>query len=196
MTNIQTKIKQNRDLGKNIEDILSQIEIPDNNQKALLFIAFIRNGLSHFYSMNLLIEKKLYHSAFSFARVFFDNILRGEYSIYILDDTKIDEMFSDLNNWDFPKAKKMCQKLDEFFGNSFFENIRKQSYGIMCDFTHTSNNQIARYFNEEKSLIESTFTDEEIIDLLEGNYNLMKRFAKNCIAFMKAHKLLENGVNL
>lgn len=66
----------------------------------------------------------------------------------------------------------------------------------MCDFTHTSNNQIARYFNEEKSLIESNFTDEEIIDLLEGNYNLMKRFAKNCIAFMKAHKLLENGVNL
>lgn len=195
MTNIQTKIKQNRDLGKNIEDILSQLEIPDNNQKALLFTAFLKNGLSHFYSMNLLIEKKLYYSAFPFARVFFDNILRGEYSIYILDDTKIDEMYLSSNDWKFV-TKEMCQKLDDFFGNLFFENIRQQSYGIMCDFTHTSNNQIARYFNEEKSLIESTFTDEEIIDLLEGNYNLMKRFAKNCIAFMKAHKLLENGVNL
>ena len=77
MSDIQTKIKQNRDLGKNIEDILSQLEIPDNNQKALLFIAFIRNGLSHFCSMNLLIEQNLYHSSFAFVRVFFDNILNS-----------------------------------------------------------------------------------------------------------------------
>ena len=40
MSDIKTKIKQNRDLGKNIEDILSQLEIPENNQKALLFTAF------------------------------------------------------------------------------------------------------------------------------------------------------------
>jgi hypothetical protein len=195
MSDIQTKIKQNQNLGRNIEDILSQLEIPDNNQKALFFTAFLRNGLSHFSSMNLLIEEKLYHSAFAFARVFFDNILRGEYSIYILDDTKIDEMFSSSNDWKFV-TKEMCQKLDEFFGSSFFENIRQQSYGIMCDFTHTSNNQISRYFNEEKSLIESNFTDDEVLDLLKGNYNLMKRFAKNYIAFMKAHNLLNDGINL
>lgn len=196
MSDIQTKIKQNRDLGKNIEDILSQLEIPDNNQKALLFIAFIRNGLSHFCSMNLLIEQNLYHSSFAFVRVFFDNILRGEYSIYILDDTKIDEMFVNLNDWKFPNTTTMCQKLDEFFGNSFFEDIRQQSYGIMCDFTHTSNNQIARWFNEEKNLIESYFTDDEIIDLLDGNYILLERFTKNYIEFMKDSNLLENRVNL
>lgn len=195
MTNIQTKLQQNQDLGNKIEDILSQIEIPDDNQKALLFTAFLKNGLSHFYSMNFLIEEELYHSSFAFVRVFFDNILRGEYSIYILDDTKIDEMFSSSNDWEFV-TKKMCQKLDEFFENSFFENIRTQSYGILCDFTHTSNNQIARWFNAEKNLIESNFTNDEVVDLLEGNYNLMKRFTKNYIAFMKAHKLLDDGVNL
>ena len=64
MTDIQTKIKQNQDLANKIEDILSQIEIPDDNQKALLFTAFIKNGLSHFYSMNLLIKENLYHSQF------------------------------------------------------------------------------------------------------------------------------------
>lgn len=196
MSNIQTKLQQNQDLGNKIEDILSQIEIPDDNQKALLFTAFLKNGLSHFYSMNLLIEKKLYHSAFAFARVFFDNIIRGEYSIYILDNTKIDEMFVNLNDWKFPNTTTMCQKLDESFRNSFFENIRTQSYGIMCDFTHTSSNQIARWFNAEKNLIESNFSNDEVVDLLEGNYNLMKRFAKNYIAFMKANNLLNDGENL
>jgi len=196
MSDIQIKLQQNQNLGNKIEDILSQIEVPDDNQKALLFTAFIKNGLSHFYSMNLLIEKGLYHSAFSFARVFLDNILRGEYSIYILDDTKIDEMFVNLNDWKFPNTATMCQKLDEFFGNSFFENIRKQSYGIMCDFTHTSNNQIARWFNEEKNLIESNFTTDEVIDLLEGNYIFMERFVKNYISFMEASSLLDSGVNL
>jgi hypothetical protein len=195
MSDIQTKIKQNQDLGKRIKDILSSIQITDNKQKALLFTAFLKNGLSHFCSMNLLIEKKLYHSAFAFVRVFFDNILRGEYSIYILDDTKIDEMFSSLNDWKFV-TKEMCQKLDEFFENTFFNDIRMNSYGMMCDFTHTSNNQIARWFNDEKDLIESNFTENEIINLLEGNFILMERFVKNYIAFMKAHNLLDDGVNL
>lgn len=196
MADIQTKIKQNQDLVNKIEDILSQIEITDDNRKALLFTAFIKNGLSHFYSMNLLIEKELYHSAFAFTRVFFDNIVRGEYSIYILDDIKIAEMFTNLNDWDFPKTRQMCPKLDEYFGNTFFEDIRIQSYGMLCDFTHTSNNEIARWFNEEKNLIESNFTNNEVIDLLEGNYNLMKRFAKNYIAFMKTNNLLNDEVNL
>lgn len=196
MTDIQTKIKQNQDLINKIEDILSQIEIPDDNQKALLFTSFIKNGLSHFYSMNLLIKKNLYHSAFSFARVIFDNIVRGEYSIHIYDDTEVDEMFINLNDWDFPKTQKMSEELDTSFGNTFYNDTRKQSYGMLCDFTHTSNNQIARWFNQEKDLIESNFTEDEIINLLEGNYTLMERFAKNYIVYMKDSNLLDDRVNL
>ena len=184
MTNIQTKLQQNQDLGNKIEDILSQIEIPDDNQKALLFTAFLKNGLSHFSSMNFLIEKELYHSSFSLARVFFDNIIRGEYSVYILADIKINEMFLSSNDWNFPRTSEMSPNLDEFYNNTFFEDIRQQSYGMLCDFTHTSNNQIARWFNEEKNLIVSNFTDDEVLDLLNGNYILMKRFAENYIAFM------------
>lgn len=60
MSDIQTKLQQNKNFGNKIEDILSQIEVPDDNQKALLFTACMKNGLSHFYSMNLLIEKGLY----------------------------------------------------------------------------------------------------------------------------------------
>lgn len=105
-------------------------------------------------------------------------------------------MFTNLNDWAFPKTKQMCSKLDEFFVNTFFEDIRTQSYGMLCDFTHTSNNQIARWFNEEKNLIESTFTTDEVIDLLDGNYILMERFARNYVAFMKASSLLDRRVNL
>lgn len=196
MGTTESNLKRNQDLENRIENILSQIEIEDDNQRALLFTAFLKNGLSHFYSINILIEKELYHSAFAFVRVFFDNIVRGEYSIYILDDTKINEMFTSLNDWNFPNAKDMCKQLDTFFSNTFFDDIRSTSYGMMCDFTHTSNNQIARWFDEDKGLIESNYTRDEIIDLLEGNFILMERFAKNYIAFMKASELLDDNINL
>lgn len=196
MSTTKSTLKRNQDLGNIIEIILSQIEIEDDNQRALLFTAFLKNGLSHFYSMNILIKKKVYHSAFAFTRIFFDNIVRGEYSIYILDDSKINEMFTSLNDWNFPNAKDMCKQLDTFFSNTFFDDIRTTSYGMMCDFTHTSNNQIARWFNEDKGLIESNYTRDEIIDLLEGNFILMERFAKNYIAFIKTSELLNNNINL
>lgn len=196
MNDIEEQIKKNYTLVKRIEGILSEIEIPDDKQKALLFTAFLKNGLSHFYSINILIENKLYHSAFALVRVFFDNTLRGEYSIYILYDSEINDMFIKPDDWDFPNTTKICKKLDKFFDNTFFDIIRIASYGKMCDFTHTSNNQIARHFKEDKSLIESNFSEDEILDLLNGNYTLMERFARNYIAFIKDSDLLKDGVNL
>ncbi len=66
----------------------------------------------------------------------------------------------------------------------------------MCDYTHTSNNQIARYFNEDTLIIEPTFKDTEIIDTLKGNYVLMELFAKNYIQYMKQSNLLDSQINL
>ncbi len=182
MQKILNQININKQLAYKIEDELSSIEVPDDNQKAMLFTAFLQDTLSHYYAMNILIEKQLYNSAFALVRVFFDSIVRGLYVIYIDK-----EVFEKSN---FPKTKNMCKELDKFLKTNIFEKIRTNTYGMMCDYAHVGQNQIARHFNEESGLIQPTFEDSLIIDTLRGNYDLLELFAKKYIAFFKKIGLL------
>ncbi len=195
MSNILEQLQLNIKLVKKIESIISTFEVPDSNKKAMLFTGFLQNAISHYLSINILIEKKLYNSAFSLERVFFDTIIRGQYIVYIYADDKVDEMYFS-NNWSFPKTKIMCPELDTFFGADIFEKIRLNVYGMMCEYTHVGNNQIARHFNEGKNTIEPNFDDELIVDTLKGNYILLELFAKNYLEFMKQSNLLNNEVSL
>lgn len=180
------QINTNEQLAVRIENIISNIDLKDNNEVLMLFSGFIKNTLSHYYAINVLIEKQLYNSVFALVRVFFDSIVRGSYVVYI--DKKVFEKSN------FPRTEDMCKKLDDYFEANIFEKIRKNTYGMMCDYTHTGYNQIARCFNEEKCLIEPTFEDFLILDMLKGNYRLFELFAKNYIAFLKENELLQKEV--
>lgn len=196
MNNIEKEIIQNINLFKRIEQIITEIDIPDDNQKAMLFAAFLQDAMSHFSSMDILIEKRLYNSAFALVRIFFDTIVRGQYMIYILDEEKINVMYSSTVDWDFPKTKDMCSIIEAYFGNTTLEDIRKKNYGMMCDYTHIGHTQIARHFNENTTSIEPCFDDSLILNTLQGNYILMKMFAENFIGFMKQEGLVDCEVNI
>lgn len=196
MDNLAECVNNNDELIKKIGKIVEKIEVPDSNQKAMLFSAFLQDANSHFLSMNILIETRLYNSAFALVRIFFDTIIRGQYAIHIWDDAFIDQMLATTNDWSFPSTAKMCQELDGYFGGDIFERIRKNSYGMMCDYTHTGQTQIARHFNESTATIEPHFDKSLIIDTLKGNHTLMELFANNYISFMKAEGLLSNEANL
>ncbi len=196
MSVISRQLDKNKKLIDKVEKIASMVEIHDSNQKAMLFGAFLQDATSHYHAMNILIEKKLYNSAFALVRVFFDAIVRGQYAIYICDDAKINEMYSIQKDWQFPKTKEICPALDAHFRIDIFEKTRASSYGMMCDYAHIGQNQIARHFDESKATIEPNFDDSLMVDTLQGNYTLMEMFAKNFIDYMQAEKLLDSEVNL
>lgn len=196
MGEIAKQIEKNKKMIEKIEKIASMVEIPDSNQKAMLFGAFLQDAISHFHAMNILIDKKLYNSAFALVRVFFDAIVRGQYAIYIYDDAKINEMYSIQRDWQFPKTKEVCSALDAHFRTDIFEKTRASSYGMMCDYTHIGQNQIARHFDESKATIEPNFDDSLIVDTLLGNCTLMEMLAKNFISYMQAEQLLGSEVSL
>ena len=185
MDEIDEQIKTNYKLCKKIEEIMSPIKISDNNQRAMLFAAFLQDVLSHFCAMNILIEKGVYNSAFALVRVFFDTIVRGQYMAYILNDTDINNIYAQSEEWKFPKTKKMCECLDTYFHVDMFDKIREKNYGMMCDYTHTGYNQMARHFNEEKCTIEPNFKTDLVIDTLKGNYILLEFFSENFMAFIE-----------
>jgi len=193
---MMSNLDNNKELIRKIEKVVSEISIPDSNQKAMLFSAFLQDAMSHFLSMNLLIEKKLYNSAFALVRVFFDTIIRGQYIVYILDDATINHMYTTTSDWQFLGTKKMCQDLDAHFGENIFDSTRNASYSMMCDYTHTGQTQIARHFNESTVTVEPNFDKSLIVDTLKGNYALMELFAKNYIAFMKSEGLINCELSL
>ncbi|MCD8543328.1 MAG: DUF5677 domain-containing protein [Sulfurospirillum cavolei] len=174
---IKAYMKCNREFLEKLEALLVKIEIFDSNQRNMLLIGFVRNALSHYLSINILIENKLYNSAFALVRVLFEGVVRGRYMYYILDDTDISKMYAS-QDWDkfFGKFGDMCQALDNHYGGNFFVQTKNTAYKMMNDYTHTGANQIARNFNEATGQVEADFSEDLICDTLKSNFEVFKTF--------------------
>ena len=178
---IKFLISKNDEFSECIERMAAKLEIENDNKREMILVGFFNNTRVHFYSMNLLIEKKLYNSAFALVRIFFESIIKGRYVYMFFEDTKIDKMYGK-DDWDSifkkePKIGEMCEKIDCITENNFYMKIQKNAYKKMNDFTHTGAYQITSNFNVQDGLIEPSFNDELITDTLKGNFELMKTFA-------------------
>jgi len=171
---IKEQLSDNIELLKKIEALMGKVDIQGDNKRDMLLAGFSRNLLSHFISISFLIEKELYNSAFALERIFFENAVKLRFMYYIMVDSKITTIY-DANSWDnhFPSMTKMVTEIDNFIGVDFFKEIKDKTYKVMCDYTHTGANQIARNFSDIDPAVEANFSDELILDVLEGNKSLL-----------------------
>ncbi len=193
MNEIEKQIKESCTFQNEIEEILTAIIILDDNQRDILLVGFLTNALCHYRSIVVLIERRLYHSAFALFRVLFENVVRGLYMYNTFDDDKIKKLYHS-ENWDakeFFKGKMqiICKDIDNTYGNQYgklsFEKTRKKVYSCMCDYTHTGPQQIARNFNNAQSTIESTFSEDLIVSTLSDSSILINVFAAMCFDHLK-----------
>ncbi len=163
------------ELVHKIQKLMVKIEIMSDNERDMLLAGFSRNAISHFVSINILIDKKLYNSAFALMRVFFENIVKLRYMYYIMNDAKITTIYN-ANSWDnhFPTMQEMTDEIDDFIGIELYSEIKQNAYKMMCDYTHTGANQIRRNFSETELTVESNFNDELILETLKNNKSLLK----------------------
>lgn len=178
---ISSLILQNTELAKYIEKLSIKLKINDTNVREMILVGFFNTARSHFIAINLLIEKKLYSSAFALVRVLFETIIKARYVYMFFEDDKIDEMY-EKDNWDSifkssPNLGKMCQQIDAKIGENFYETIKNNAYKLMNDFTHTGAYQISSNFNEQNIQIESSFYMPFIGETLNSNFAVMKTFA-------------------
>jgi len=195
--NIKDEIKQHLsddiELVQKIEKLMVKVYIMSDNKRDMLLAGFSRNVLSHFISINYLMEKKFYNSAFALERIFFENIIKLKYMYYVMDDAKITTIY-DANSWDkhFPKPfKVMVDKIDLESSTKFYLEIKNRVYTIMNDYTHTGVNQIARNFGNSNASIEANFSNELILDTLKGNKILLKT---SIIVFLESIGLKNNFI--
>ncbi len=172
---IAEQLKRNKKFYDYINTLTVKVTIDSDKKREMLFRGFFNTFRTHYISINILLEKKLYSSAFALIRVMFDAMVRGLYMFNTYSNERIESVYAD-SNWNFDKTTTMCKKLDEIFGNNFFDELRSGAYGGMCDYTHTGSTQIARNFNQEAGIVEKNFDDSLIIDTLNGVYKLMKIF--------------------
>lgn len=172
---IRNHIISDIELIHKIQKLMAKVEIMSNNERDMLLAGFSRNVISHFVSINILIDKKLYNSGFALVRVFFENIIKLRYMYYIMNDAKITTIYN-ANSWDnhFPTMQKMTDEIDNFIGIELYSEIKQNAYKMMCDYTHTGANQIRRNFSETELTIESNFSDELILETLKNNKSLLK----------------------
>ncbi len=172
---IDKQLKDNDTFVRKIESLMTKVDIMNDNKKDMLLAGFSRNAMSHFLAINLLMEKKLYNSAFALIRIFFENILKLKYMYYFMDAEKIKTIYT-ANTWDkhFPNVGNMAKAIDEEYDVTFYTDIKEKAYKIMNDYTHTGPNQIARNFSELEPSVDSNFSDELILETLESNKTLLK----------------------
>ncbi len=174
--NIRNIINNNYLIFGKVNELSAKITISSDSKRKMLLAGFFNTFRTHFISITILIEKKLYSSAFALIRVMFDSMVRALSMYHTYSDEEIESIY-DSDNWKFDKTVIMCKKLDEIYGDNFFEEVRFRAYGGMCDYTHTGAVQIARNFNQDKGTIELDFSDDLILDTLQGTHRLMKIFS-------------------
>jgi hypothetical protein len=173
-----TKFK--RKLG----DLVTGYEYP-TDPKSQILVAYHSIMAEHHTAIWLLIQNDLHGSAFALVRSFYEPLYRAHWIIGCATAKQIDEVLQGKDI--FPKMYGMVEKIDAAFGIcDFFQNIKKNSWGPMNDYTHSGIRQIGRRFKYNE--VEPNYETEEIVEVLNGiNVALMLM----ALVFFKAFGRIE-----
>lgn len=163
-------------LLEKVQHLMVKVNIRSDNKRDMLLGAFSRNIISHFASINILIDKRLFNSAFALIRIFFENVIKLKYMYYKMDNQKIETIYN-ANTWNnhFPKTiDEMVKEIDNFLDTEYYSNIKNNAYKMMNDYTHTGRNQIMRNFSETGFTFDTNFDNELILETLKSNKVLFK----------------------
>ena len=153
-----TKFK--RKLG----DLVTSYEYP-TDPKSQFLLAYHSIMAEHHDAIWLLIQNGLHGSAFALVRSFYEPLYRAHWIIGCATDKQIDEVLKGKDI--FPKMYEMVEKIDTAFGiGDFFQDIKKNSWGPMNDYTHSGIRQIGRRFKHYA--VEPNYETGEIVEVLNG----------------------------
>ncbi len=133
---------------------------------------FLSLSMQHHYSISLLVENKLYSSAFALLRPLFDAVYRGTWISLIATDDEIDN-FSTNENFKIKPTQKLAKDIDKKINATVFHDVYEQNSSLLHGMTHGGIEQIGHQFDKDGDTIQTTFDDESLFALLySSNMNL------------------------
>jgi hypothetical protein len=159
-----------------LRDLLLNHEYPGNT-KNLLLMGYAELALEHHEAIWLLIDAKLYGSAYALVRPVYDVMLRGHWISKCASPEEIEAAFYD-EDFRFPRSDKLLADIKREYlapvqpGASDVEPEQadlfiQQLQGIWnaaCSYTHSGSLQLLRRFTDDH--VKPNYTDDDIVQVL------------------------------
>lgn len=163
MTDINSMLTKGEGVRNRLQQMLSEKEYSSEDIKNLL-AAYTDIALEHHESIFLLIDRKLYGSAFGLVRPLFDTFYRVHWVYGCANKEQVHEICNN-DSFQFPKMSDMVQSIDEkYASDTFFSSIKDNSWSAMCSYTHSGLLAICRRFTG--NTIKPNYSEGEILEVL------------------------------
>ena len=158
--------------NKEIEDAINyceslrlsvhEIDVPNDNRTRAAGSCFAM-AQGHHHAIVLLIEERLFASAFALLRIEFEAYVRGEWLNQCASNDIVDAF---LRGKEPPKIDCLLTALEmlEPFNEKVLSQIKQKTWKSMCAYTHTGGLHVQRWNTEDA--IEANYSKEEILEVL------------------------------
>lgn len=118
----------------------------------------------HHYSIVVLIDRRLYGSAFSLVRVEFEAYVRGEWLIHCATDAQVESF---IKGSEPPKLGLLISAIESAldFSEGNLVALKKAHWSAMCEYTHTGGLHVQRWQSE--LAVEPSYAEDEVHEILK-----------------------------
>lgn len=147
------------------------------NTKNLLLMGYAALALEHHKAIWLLIDAKLYGSAYALVRPVYDVMLRGYWINKCASPEKIEAAFCD-EDFRFPRSDKLLADIKREYlapvqpgasdvepeqADLFIQQLQ-DIWDAACSYTHSGSLQLSRRFTDDQ--VKPKYTDDDIVQVL------------------------------
>lgn len=156
-------LQKAKDTKQTIELSLSGIHT-GTTTKDLIVASYLALAKQHHSSIIFLIENNLHSSAAALSRPLLEACYRGTWVQLVADDEECEKINTKEYKW--KQTWQLAKGVDEVLKSGTFHNIYKNNSLSLHGFTHGGLEQISRQINSKHKIMQPTFTDGELIELL------------------------------
>lgn len=142
------------------------------SKRVLLSVGCLDQAIEHHFAICQLLKCMVNGSAFALVRLIFESFVRGVWLKNCATESQLRKFETDKLKLQFWELLEAIESL-ESFRSGMLGRLKEQAWTAMNSYTHTGFQQASRRFGKE--LIEPTYTDAEVIEVLKisGSFALL-----------------------
>lgn len=146
--------------GAELHRLTNEIEMcqTEKNRAAAACFCIAQN---HHAAIVFLLKNTFYSSSFAMLRSLFESYLRGLWLKHCATDTQVSDFFRGVEP---PKTMVADIESTEAFTSMVLSRIKKESWKVMCDFTHTGGLHLQHWQSQDS--VEPIFEPNELEECL------------------------------
>lgn len=175
MSELKKALLEAKDVGVEISKALSDVRVNDVLKEKIL-AGYLSLAMQHHNSIIVLVENDILSSAAALARPLLEACYRGHWFALVADDSIIDQFNEGVDIFRSKPTYLLAKEIDEYLethneeiDKGVFHAIYQNNSPILHGMTHGGMEQIGRQFSEDGTKIKPTFSDAELIELIQSS---------------------------